>query len=222
MIRSQPSQGTGMLAVFCDLDAKWHGEFREWLVSDMFAARLKIGFPHCASYDVLPAAPDAIGAPEPFVTVYETASIGDLYGAPYQGLRVKRDARDAAFHARFIRPARYTLCWAGPELAAATGGFAPVAVFDRFALAPSAVQDFNLWFMTDYLPRLARVGGVRRVRRYLAMEGTPSHVVVHELEDPGMISGSDWRTARADFARTVPAASGGTSGSYRRVVAASL
>ena len=44
MISDVTERGTGMLAMFVDLDDEWHKEFRTWLQEDMFTARLNIGF----------------------------------------------------------------------------------------------------------------------------------------------------------------------------------
>lgn len=225
MISSQPRGGTGMLAVFADLEPRWHREFREWLRDDMIPARFRIGgFPHAASYDLIPNAPGAGGLQEPFVTIYETDSIGDLYGAPYQGLRANRDQRDKDFHARFIKPARYTLSWVGPELAKVSDkrtGFSPIAVFDRFDLPDAAIQDFNLWLVTKHLPRLAELEGVLRCRRYLAMEGSPRHVLVHELADRAVLDSPDWRATRAALDRGLAGATVRNSGSYSSALALS-
>ncbi len=225
MIGSAPSAGTGMLAVLCDLEPRWHREFREWLRDDMMPARMRIGgFPAAASYDRIEGAAENQGGTEPFATVYEAASIGDLYGAPYQALRANRDQRDKDFHARFIAPARYTLSWVGPEflrLPARQGegsstGFAPIAVIDRLDIPEAALQAFNMWLVIDYLPRLGAVAGLVRARRYLAMEGRPRHVLLHEFESADALADPAWKAARADLVAHVP--TGPTSGAYARVL----
>lgn len=223
MISSRPSGGTGMLAVLCDLEPQWHREFREWLRDDMMPARMRIGgFPAAASYDRIEGAADNAGGTEPFATVYETASIGDLYGAPYQALRANRDQRDKDFHARFIKPARYTLSWAGPELSSLSppegGGpspLAPIAVIDRLDIPEASVQAFNMWLAIDYLPALDGIPGLVRVRRYLAMEGQPRHVLVHELDSEAALAAPAWRAARASLSTTI---ANRKSGSYRKVL----
>ncbi len=48
------TQRMGLLAIFCDMGDQWREEFRHWLKEDMFPARVGIGFPACASYDVIP------------------------------------------------------------------------------------------------------------------------------------------------------------------------
>jgi hypothetical protein len=178
--------GTGLLAIFCDLDVPDRADFRPWLHDDMFPARMAIGFNACASYDLI------AGEGQQFVTLYEMPSLGHLYGEAYQGLRRTRGPRDAAYHQKFRNPDRYTLAWAGPELgrlADGTDGLAPFIQVDRFDLAESDTQTFNIWFATEYLPTIARHPDDVRVRRYLSMEGRLSHVVLLESETPTPVTG---------------------------------
>ncbi len=220
MIENGPTRGTGMLAMFVDLDDQYQEEFREWLTRDMFTARLNIGFHACASYDRLSDAPVQGAAPQKYVTVYEMNSLGDLYGEPYQGLRRVRDPLDAAFHERFQRPDRYTLSWSGPELTGGAPGFAPVIHVDRFDLAAENAQAFNIWFVTEYLPACEKVPGLVRVRRYLAAEGEPRHVIFHEFESADGLTDADWQAARQDDTWALADMHPGGSAAYTRVVAA--
>lgn len=179
-----PIGGTGLLAIFCDLDEVDQADFRPWLAEDMFPARMQIGFNACASYDRIS------GGGQEFLTLYEMPSLGHLYGEAYQSLRRQRNPRDAAYHEKFRNPDRYTLAWAGPELAAPDGGvagLAPHLQIDRFDLEAGDTQAFNIWFTTEYLPQIEGQFGDIRVRRYLAMEGQPTHVVLHEIADPSRI-----------------------------------
>ena len=199
--------GTGLLAIYCDLAPKDQADFRPWLVEDMFPARMKIGFNGCASFDRLS------GTGPEFVTMYEMPSLGHLYGEPYQALRRVRNPRDAAYHEKFQNPERYTLSWAGPELSSDTSGFTPYVAVDRFELAVDKAQSFNIWFVCTYLAALAQLPGVVRVRRYLSMEGTPSHFILHELSDASVAESSAWLNLRAEFGE-------GASALYQRIVEA--
>lgn len=197
--------GTGLLAVFVDLAPEDRADFRPWLAAEMFPPRIAIGFHAGASFDRI------AGDGQAYVTLYDMPSLGHLYGAPYQGLRVKRAPKDAAYHEKFQNHARYTAAWAGPELSTTPGGFAPYAHIDRFDLAPDAAQNFNMWFAGTYLAALADLEGVTRVRRYLAMEGTPANIVLHEFDDPSVVETPAWSDLRSDFVDA-------TSGLYRRVI----
>ena len=227
-LRDHAAGGTGMLAIFCDLAAADQADFRPWLMEDMFPPRRAIGFTACASFDLMG------GEGRQFVTLYEMPSLGHLYGEPYQALRRTRKPRDAAYHEKFQNPERYTLSWTGPEWvgpelgdseaggrgaegSGADGreprGFSPHILIDRFDLTPEGAQAFNIAYATEYLPGLAGLAGVSRVRRYLAMEGTPSHVIVHDLTEPSVIESPEWSALRAGFGDV-------TSGLYQRVIEA--
>ena len=75
------------------------------------------------------------------------------------------------------------------------------------------MQDFNIWFACTYLPALTELPGIARVRRYLAMEGGPSHFVLHELSDAGVSQSTEWSELRRKL-------SAGRSGLYERIVEA--
>lgn len=198
---SSPSRGTGLLALFCDLEAQWREEFRQWLVEDMFPARLAIGFRACASYDLV--APEGASGPpaQTFLTLYETAAAGDLYARPYQRLRENRDARDRAFHARFRDLDRYVLTWLGPERAGAgSRSLAPVVHATRFDLREDALAAFNAWFVDAWLPACAALAGCLRVRRYLAIEGPHAHLVLAEFGARDFERDPAWQALQQDAA----------------------
>lgn len=208
-IVDSPMGGTGLLAIFCDLDVVDQADFRPWLTEDMFPARMEIGFDACASYDRI------AGEGQEFLTLYEMPSLGHLYGEAYQGLRRQRNPRDAAYHQKFRNPDRYTLAWTGPELrepAHEAQRLAPFVQIDRFDLAAGDTQAFNIWFVTDYLPAVSQQPSNIRIRRYLSMEGQSAHVVLHEAEDPAHFD-SDGCGRLGDLLI------GRQTGRYRRVIA---
>lgn len=182
-----------MLAVFCDLAVEDQADFRPWLTEDMFPARIAIGFNACASFDRVQG-----DGPE-FVTLYEMPSLGHLYGEPYQGLRRVRGPRDAAYHEKFQNPERYTLSWTGPEISENKSSFTPYIFVDRFNISEGDTQAFNIWFVSVYLPALIEVAGVVRVRRYLSMEGTPKHFVLHEFSDAAVLETAGWQKVRSEM-----------------------
>ncbi len=189
--------GTGMLAVFVDLASQDQAGFRPWLTSEMFPPRMAIGFFAGASYDLMSG-----DGPE-FATLYDAPSLGNLYGEPYQGLRRVRSPMDAAYHEKFRDQERYTLGWTGPELSldmkTPDRRLAPYIHVDRFDLDDAASQAFNIGLACSYLPGLARMPGVMRVRRYLTMEGPRSHVLLHEFSNPNVTESLDWLALRRDW-----------------------
>ena len=219
-----PKLGSGLLAVFCDLAPEHLDEFRPWLAEDMFPPRMAIGFGPAASFDLAPElspGPQA-GActPQSHVTLYVTPGLSDLYGAPYQGLRVERAPRDAAYHnQRMQNQARYVASRLG-GIESGEPAFAPFILIDRFDLAPDGIQAFNIWFETAYLPTCAGLPGLMRVSRYLAMEGDCRHLLVHEfasgegLADPRF--GEMRNAGQWDHCRFAP----GAPATYRKVIEA--
>jgi hypothetical protein len=207
MLNDRALGGTGLLAIFCDLADSDKPGFRPWLSEDMFPARIDIGFKACGSFDKIQG-----DGPE-FVTMYEMPSLGHLYGEPYQALRRIRNPRDAAYHKKFQNPERYTLNWAGPELNFGGDGFSSYVAIDRFDLPKNATQEFNISFVCDYLPALERVPGVLRVRRYLSMEGTPAHFVLHEFSDIDVLENVNEIQVRRKFRDA-------TFGLYQRMIEA--
>jgi len=218
MISNTAQQGTGMLAMFVNLDPGWRDEFRVWLKEDMFTARMKIGFHACASYDLLPET-DVVKTPnQAFLTVYETASLGILYSEQYQALRRKRDAKDAAFHQKFLDAERYTLSWVGPELSAGTPGFLPFVYVDRFDLTTENVQKFNQWFIDEYLPACEEIESLVRLRRYTVIEGNRSIFLFHEFDDVSAINNDLWKTLRKNMAWDGKKSHLGGPAAYKQII----
>jgi hypothetical protein len=218
-ITGTPESGTGLLAVFCDLASEHRSDFRPWLAEDMFPPRIAIGFGPAASFDLIEEAPLSPAAPpQAYVTLYVAPALGDLYGPAYQGLRAKRAPRDAAYHRNMQNQARYTGGWVGPGIEADDQSFAPVIVIDRFNLDPSDTQAFNIWYAREYLPACAEIDGLMRLRRYLTMEGTAEHLLIHEFSSEADLTDISWQSLRKSghwnqcrFAPGAPAA-------YRKIV----
>ena len=217
MISDIATQGTGMLAMFVNLDPRWVDDFRIWLKEDMFTARMDIGFRACASYDLLSETDDKSLNPA-FLTVYETASLGVLYSEPYQALRRNRDTKDAAFHQRFLDAERYILSWVGQELSAGTPGFLPFVYVDRFDLTTKNVQKFNQWFIDEYLPGCEGIESLVRLRRYTTIEGNRKVFVFHEFDDISAINDKAWNKLRGNKVWKNVASDPGRSAAYRRVI----
>ena len=218
MISDVTERGTGMLAMFVDLDDEWHKEFRTWLQEDMFTARLNLGFHACASYDLITDMNTIRTHSRSFLTVYETASLGVLYSEPYQDLRRERDRKDADFHARFLSVERYTLNWVGPELAWQTPGFAPFVYVDRFDLISGKAQKFNQWFVNEYMPACQEMNFPMRLRRYTAIEGIPRIFLLHEFDDLSVIKDTGWNTLRRNRAWEDVTSYGGGFAAYKRII----
>jgi len=194
-----------MLAVFCDLAAKNHTDFRPWLAEDMFPARLNIGFKNCASFNLIQ------GKGSEFVTLYEIPSLGHLYNVPYQELRRKRTPRDADYHKKFQNPERYTLTWLGPEISRKKSGFAPYVSIERFDLKDNLTEEFNLWFASTYIPAILNSANTVGFRRYISIEGPHKNFIIQELTDSEISSDNNDPIQKTAFGINI-------SGIYQRII----
>ena len=173
-----PTNGSAMLAIFCNLATEDQADFRPWLSEDMFPARLNIGFKNCASFNLIK------GDGSKFVTLYETPSLRNLYNVSYQKLRQTRTPRDANYHEKFIDPERYTLAWIGPEIPRKSNRFTTYIKIERFNPAHYLIEDFNAWFVDTYVPVLAGSSNIEGLRRYISIEGPHKYVLIEEMMNP--------------------------------------
>ena len=82
-LTDKPINGSGLLAIFCNLDEGDQKEFHPWLLNEMFPARLKIGFKSCASFEKIN------GDGQKFLTLYEVDNIVYLYDSDFSDFSCK-------------------------------------------------------------------------------------------------------------------------------------
>ena len=58
------------------------------------------------------------------------------------------------------------------------------------------VNEYNAWYDEEHLPRLVRVPGVPRARRYAALDGNPRYLTAYELTDPDAFTSPEGLAAR--------------------------
>ena len=136
-LTNKPANGSGLLAIFCDLDPKDQKEFHPWLLNEMFPARLKIGFNSCASFEKIS------GNGQKFLTLYEVDNIVYLYDRPYQKLRENRSPLDTKFHESFINPSRYILTLIAPLIEKDHSGFLDYIKITRETITGTDVQKYH-------------------------------------------------------------------------------
>ena len=179
-LTNKPANGSGLLAIFCDLDPKDQKEFHPWLVNEMFPARLKIGFYSCASFEKIS------GDGQKFLTLYEVDNIVSLYDKPYQKLRENRSPLDTKFHERFINPSRYTLTLIPPSIEKDHSGFLDYVKITRETITGADVQKYHSNFIAkinnlDLLP----------LRRYITIEGEHDNFTIIEAKEINKIIDHD-------------------------------
>lgn len=171
-LTNKPANGSGLLAIFCDLDPKDQKEFHPWLLNEMFPARLKIGFNSCASFEKIS------GDGQKFLTLYEVDNIVSLYDRPYQKLRENRSPLDTKFHESFINPSRYILTLIAPLIEKDHSGFLDYVKIKRETITGANVQKYHSNFITkinnlNLLP----------LRRYITVEGEHDNFTIIEAEE---------------------------------------
>ena len=171
-LTNKPANGSGLLAIFCDLDPKDQKEFHPWLLNEMFPARLKIGFNSCASFEKIS------GDGQKFLTLYEVDNIVSLYDRPYQKLRENRSPLDTKFHKSFINPSRYILTLIAPLIEKDHSGFLDYVKITRETITGANVQNYHSNFITkinnlNLLP----------LRRYITVEGEHDNFTIIEAEE---------------------------------------
>ena len=171
-LTNKPANGSGLLAIFCDLDPKEQIEFHPWLLNEMFPARLKIGFNSCASFEKIS------GNGQKFLTLYEVDNIVSLYDRPYQKLRENRSPLDTKFHESFINPSRYILTLIAPLIEKDHSGFLDYVKITRETITGANVQKYHSNFITkinnlNLLP----------LRRYITVEGEHDNFTIIEAEE---------------------------------------
>lgn len=179
-LTNKPANGSGLLAIFCDLDPKDQKEFHPWLVNEMFPARLKIGFNSCASFEKIS------GDGQKFLTLYEVDSIVSLYDRPYQNLRENRSPLDTKFHKSFINPSRYILTLIPPSIEKDHSGFLDYIKITRETITGTDVQKYHSNFIT-------KINNLNQLplRRYITIEGEHHNFTIIEAEEINKIIDQD-------------------------------
>ena len=171
-LTNKPANGSGLLAIFCDLDPKDQKEFHPWLLNEMFPARLKIGFNSCASFEKIS------GDGQKFLTLYEVDNIVSLYDRPYQKLRENRSPLDTKFHESFINPSRYILTLIPPLMEKDHSGFLDYVKITRETITGANVQKYH----SNFIAKINNLN-LLPLRRYITVEGEHDNFTIIEAEE---------------------------------------
>ena len=193
-LTNKPANGSGLLAIFCDLDPKDQKEFHPWLLNEMFPARLKIGFNSCASFEKIS------GDGQKFLTLYEVDNIVYLYDRPYQNLRENRSPLDAKFHKSFQNPSRYILTLIPPSIDKDHSGFLDYIKITRQNISRTDIQTYHSNFITkiDHLDPLP-------LRRYITVEGEHRNFTIIEAKEINKIIDHDIDNEISSFSDQIDA-----------------
>lgn len=171
-LTNKPINGSGLLAIFCNLNKEDQNEFHPWLLNEMFPARLKIGFNSCASFEKID------GDGQKFVTLYEVDNIVYLYDKPYQKLRENRSPLDAKFHKSFLNPSRYTLQLIPPSIEKDQKGFLNYIKISRQNINSFDIQKYYSNFISNIHDQ-----NTLPIRRYINVEGEHNNFTIIESDE---------------------------------------
>ena len=171
-LTNKPANGSGLLAIFCDLDPKDQKEFHPWLLNEMFPARLKIGFNSCASFEKIS------GDGQKFLTLYEVDDIISLYDRSYQKLRENRSPLDTKFHESFINPSRYILTLIPPLLEKDHSGFLDYVKITRETITGANIQKYH----SNFIAKINNLN-LLPLRRYITVEGEHDNFTIIEADE---------------------------------------
>ena len=171
-LTNKPINGSGLLAIFCNLNKEDQNEFHPWLLNEMFPARLKIGFNSCASFEKID------GDGQKFVTLYEVDNIVYLYDKPYQKLRENRSPLDAKFHKSFLNPSRYTLQLIPPSIEKDKKGFLNYIKISRQNINSFDIQKYYSNFISNIHDQ-----NTLPIRRYINVEGEHNNFTIIESDE---------------------------------------
>ena len=168
------------------------------------------------------------GAPR-FLTLIEAESAHVFYTGPFQALAAEPGPREAEAKERRTAEVRLVCTQLYPGLPAPgpscptveVAGLAPVVQIGRIYVPADKLADFNGWYAQDRAPRMERLPGMRRFRRYAVVEGEPVMVVFYEMESEAVQEQAGWKEASStpwsgrvrSYYRQAP----GSPGVYRRL-----
>ena len=81
-----------------------------------------------------------------------------------------------------------------PGNAASPDGAGAIA-FTATDIAPEVEEEFNAWYSSEHMPRLAATPGVLRARRFRAIRAASRYVAVYHLESPDAYHCQQWQSA---------------------------
>lgn len=193
------SHGMGLGIHLLDFEPGDEASVREWMDQDYLVQGAEApGICGLAAYE-------SISGPPQFLSLFEADSVHSFYSEPFLALRnggaaagLKPDIRvleDIQLYCSQIYPAHPVSEPACPTVDKA--GLAPVVQLGRLHVPAEKIADFNAWYAQERAPQIEKVPGVRRIRRYVPVEGDPVLVVLYELEDESVLEHEDWKAAMA-------------------------
>lgn len=216
------SHGMGLLVEMIDVAPDEEEEARAWLDKDHLGRRLSAtGICGAAAYEAIKGSPKLLN-------LYEAESVHDFYSFEFQEIQSTPSKRDREMSRHITNTVRLVCGQVYPGMPPSgpacptveIAGLAPVIQIGRIFVPPEEMSDFNGWYAQDRAPLAEKVPGVRRIRRYVPVEGDSVMVVLYEVEDESVFDQREWKemgaTPWTNKVRGYYQQAEGSPGRYRR------
>jgi hypothetical protein len=179
----------GLLVAGFNFAAVDASEFNQWYDTEHIPERRRVpGFINAERW---------LGVDDPKVSIatYDLQALEVLRSAPYRAIAydnlspwskrmIGRCQRICRFEAEQIVPGNT------PAPSGADG-----LLLSAMNVESAAESEFNDWYESEHLPRLAQVPGCLAARRFRVTSGNPCHVALYHLTHPGIVATPAWAAA---------------------------
>jgi hypothetical protein len=181
----------GLLLVMTNIPAEIEGEVNDWYDTEHIPERLAIpGFVGAQRYRAVEGGPA-------YQALYDLESVAVLDTPEYVQLRENQSEQTLRIMSQLPNLQRSVYTQIHPK--GATAEAAPVGtgalLLVGIAPPPGHEEEFEAWYDTEHIPRLAAVPGVLRARRFAPVDGSNTYLAVYELADPDVPATEAWANA---------------------------
>ncbi|MFC1491443.1 hypothetical protein ACFLQ0_02505 [Nitrospinota bacterium] len=189
------THGMGLLAEMMDFEPGNEETVRAWFDEVHFGEHLSVpGLCGAARYEAIKGAPK-------FLNLYEAEDAHVFYSKAFREIVELPSERDGEMEKIMTAKVRLICTQFYPGLppnppacpTVEVAGLPPTVQFGRIFVPPEWKTDFNAWYSQERTPLVEKVPGVRRVRRYMPIEGDEVMVVLYELDDEAVIERAEWK-----------------------------
>ncbi len=181
--------GTGLLAVWTDIDPAVEEEFNAWYNTEHIPQLLGLPGFLSARRDL------AVEGKPKYVALYTLADENVLKSDEFRHVQANRTpwSHRMVSYFRNTETGLYRQIFdhgAPPEKDA------NVVLSVQLNVPSDKESEFNEWYNVDHVPALVGVPGVLCARRYVAVKGEPKYLALYEMDDAAILGSQEWNTAR--------------------------
>jgi hypothetical protein len=179
----------GLLVAGFNFAAVDASEFNQWYDTEHIPERRRVpGFINAERW---------LGVDDPKVSIatYDLQALEVLRSAPYRAIAYDNlSPWSKRMIGRCQRICRFEAEQIVPGNALAPNG-ADGLLLSAMNVESAAESEFNHWYESEHLPRLARVPGCLAARRFRVTSGSPRYLALYHLTHPGIVATPAWAAA---------------------------